>query len=167
MTIETLAEGKASPFLDVTLRPYRSLPPEGFMFLMFAIGGTGFLIGFAFFLMGAWPVAGFCGLEFLLVYIAFRLNYRAARLIEHLRLSDDGLTITRITPKGEVTITHLEPNWLTVTLDRVDDEIRQINLRSHGKTLNIGRFLTGEELEDLANRLTTALHAYRSSPLPG
>lgn len=167
MTIETLAEGKASPFLDVTLRPYRSLPPEGFMFLMIAIGGTGFLIGFAFFLMGAWPVAGFCGLEILLVYIAFRLNYRAARLIEHIRLTDDGLTITRITPKGEVSVTHLEPNWLTVTLHREDEEARQINLRSHGKTFTLGRFLSGDELESLADRLTAALQAYRNRPLHG
>lgn len=165
MTIETQAAGRTSPFLDVTLRPYRSLPPQGFMILMIAIGGTGFLIGFTFFLMGAWPVAGFCGLEIALVYIAFRLNYRAARLVEHLRLTDDGLTITRIDLKGEVSITHLEPNWVRVTAERDEDEIRRLGLRSHGRTIPIGRFLNGEELEELSGYLTDALRAYRNAPL--
>jgi uncharacterized membrane protein len=37
-----------------------------------------FTIGLAFWLLGAWPVVGFCGLDIALLQLAFRLNYRSA-----------------------------------------------------------------------------------------
>ncbi len=48
---------------------------------MAVLGGVSFAAGMVFLLMGAWPVFGFFGLDVLLVYWAFRANYRdAARL---------------------------------------------------------------------------------------
>ena len=48
-----------------------------------AIAGlVGFGFGSAFLVMGAWPIFGFCGAEWLLFYVCFRLNYRAARMRE-------------------------------------------------------------------------------------
>ena len=43
---------------------------------MVAIGAVSFVAGVVFLLMGAWPVFGFFGLDVLLLYWAFRLNYR-------------------------------------------------------------------------------------------
>ena len=37
-------------------------------------------------LTGAWPVMGFFGLDVLLVYVAFKLNYRSGRLYETVEL---------------------------------------------------------------------------------
>ena len=42
--------------------------------------------------MGAWPVMGFFGLDVLLVYCAFKLNYRAGRLCEIVELTPAQLT---------------------------------------------------------------------------
>ena len=48
---------------------------------MLCLGGLSFVSGMIFVLLGAWPVFGFFGLDVLLVYLAFRANYRAgARL---------------------------------------------------------------------------------------
>src|SRR3546814_5288173 len=66
-------------FFDAVLLPHRSLGPRGFRILMLVAGGGACVIGTSFMLMGAWPVTGFCGLEILLLYIAFRLNYRSGR----------------------------------------------------------------------------------------
>ena len=63
----------------MTIWPYRSLSPRGFALVMIALGALAFCIGLGFFLMGAWPVIGFLGLELLVVWFAFRMNYRAAR----------------------------------------------------------------------------------------
>ena len=38
--------------------------------------------GLFFLSIGAWPVFGFLGLDVLLIYLAFRWNYRAARARE-------------------------------------------------------------------------------------
>ncbi len=43
--------------------------------------------GLMFFLMGAWPVIGFMGLDVALIYIAFKLNFRALRLYETVDLT--------------------------------------------------------------------------------
>jgi uncharacterized membrane protein len=46
---------------------------------MLCIGALSFVSGMVFLMLGAWPVFGFLGLEVLLIYVAFRANFRAAR----------------------------------------------------------------------------------------
>ena len=50
-------------------------------------GAVSFVAGFVFLLIGAWPVFGFFGLDVVLIYLAFKLNYRAARLYETIDLT--------------------------------------------------------------------------------
>ena len=52
--------------------------------------------GAMFLSQGAWPVFGFFGLDVLLVYVAFRLNYRAARAREEVSVSRTALDIRKI-----------------------------------------------------------------------
>ena len=52
--------------------------------LMLTRIATGVVGGVLFLLLGAWPVFGFFGLDVLLIYGAFRLNYRAARAREEI-----------------------------------------------------------------------------------
>ena len=81
---------------DAVLSPHRSLSPRGFALLMAAICAFSFAAGLGFFLAGAWPVVGFLGVDVALVYFAFRVNYRRARMYETLRLTHDGLVVERI-----------------------------------------------------------------------
>ena len=48
--------------------PHRSLNRTGFTVLMAFVGVVSFVAGIAFYLMGAWPVLGFFGLDVLLIY---------------------------------------------------------------------------------------------------
>jgi len=68
--------------------------------LMAAAGLVGFGFGAAFLALGAWPIFGFCGAEWLLFYVCFRLNYRAARLRERVLLTPALLTVERRDPRG-------------------------------------------------------------------
>ena len=54
--------------------------------MMSLIAAVSFLSGIFFWSLGAWPVFGFFGLDVLLIYIAFRMNFRAARRYETIRL---------------------------------------------------------------------------------
>src|SRR5665809_45740 len=56
-------------YFSAVLTPNRALSPQGFMVLMAAICVVSFATGLMFFLMGAWPVIGFMGLDVLLIYI--------------------------------------------------------------------------------------------------
>ena len=64
------------------LTPYRSLTPAGFKRLIVGIGCAAFLLSLPFFFMGAWPVAGFMGLDVLALFIAFKINFRSAGAYE-------------------------------------------------------------------------------------
>ncbi|GAB4228960.1 MAG: DUF2244 domain-containing protein [Methyloligellaceae bacterium] len=144
------------------LTPHRSLSRRGFILLMAAIGGVSFLAGFAFLMMGAWPVFGFFGLDVLLIYLAFRLNYRAGRLHERVELTPDTLTVTRILPSGRSRSWSFNPYWVRLQVN--DDPRRgaELALTSHGRTLIFGRFLSEEEKRDFAAALSGALSSART-----
>lgn len=158
----TEASPKPQVYFDAVLQPHRSLSPAGFALMMTAIAVGGFAIGLSFFLAGAWPVMGFAGLEVLLLYLAFRMNYREARRAEHIRLTDDGLEVVRIKPNGRRSRLQVEPGWLSVSMDDPPEHHSQLVLRSGGKGFVLGAFLTPGERLEVAQALRKALDAYRA-----
>ncbi len=155
----------AEPVLfDALLTPHRSLSPRGFAILMGLAGLVGFASGVAFLLMGAWPIFGFCGAEWLLFYLCFRLNYRAARRTERVRLMPGLLTVERSDPRGRVQSWSFQPYWLRVELDDPAEPGGQLALASHGRRLAIGSFLSPPERLDLAEALRDALARLKQTP---
>jgi uncharacterized membrane protein len=99
----------ASAFFRAVLLPHRSLGRKGFLILMGFISALSFLTGLGFYLLGAWPVLGFFSLDMLLIYGAFRLNYRAARLYETVELTSQELRVTRVHPSGRAQSLGVQP----------------------------------------------------------
>jgi uncharacterized membrane protein len=152
------ASDLAAP-LDIVLYPARSLPAAGFYALMAAIVALSIAIGVGFVLAGAWPVSGFLGLDVLLVYLAFRWNYREGRRAELIRLDREGLCVRQIGPDGRARDWRFEPYWVRVTVDEGHD--RRLLVGSRGRALAIGTFLTAEERVELARALRAALATHR------
>lgn len=153
---ENRSPTQAEPFRAV-LTPYRSLEPAGFVILMSALSAASFVTGMVFVLAGAWPVMGFFGLDVLLVYLAFRLNYRAARLYETVELTPASLTLTRVHPSGRREHYECSPYWARVNLREGTDGRTDLRIVSQGKELVLGRFLTDAERRDFATVLRGAL----------
>ena len=84
------------------ITPHRSLGSTGFLILMLCIGALSFACGIMFLLIGAWPVFGFLGLDVLLIYIAFRANFRAARAYEEVTVTASELTVRKVNQHGKV-----------------------------------------------------------------
>lgn len=145
------------------LAPHRSLSPSGFGILMAAVSLVSFVAGLAFCLIGAWPVIGFFGLDVLLIYLAFRLNYRSGRLRETVELLPDALTVTRFHPSGRREQFSFNPYWVRVELIEGRDGRTDLKLRLHDRVVSFGRFLTDEERKDLAATLNGALADARRS----
>jgi len=139
------------------LRPYRSLGPAGFVVLMVALAGISFVAGVVFYVAGAWPVTSFFGLDVLLVYLAFKLNYRAARLYETVELTPARLVWTRVHPSGRREQFDCNPYWTRVNLREWPDGRTDLRLSAQGRELVFGRFLTDDERRDLASALKVAL----------
>ncbi|HEY1244097.1 MAG TPA: DUF2244 domain-containing protein [Hyphomicrobiaceae bacterium] len=143
------------------LTPHRSLSPKGFLILMIALGAVSFITGMLFLVAGAWPVLGFLGLDVLLVYIAFRLNYRSGRLYETLDLTPARLVLTRVHPSGRREQFDCNPYWARVSLREWPDGRTALSIISRGTELAFGSFLTDDERRDLASALREALLAAR------
>ena len=153
-------DGPSPPILfEARLTPYRSLPPAAFMILMLAVIAVAFLAGAVSVAFGAWPVTGFCGVELLLFYLLFRMNYRrAAGASEWIRLTYDRLEVVRRERNRETGRWVLQPYWLTVSIEGGETEgPGAVLLRSHGRTLKIGRFLPPHERLQVKEALAAAL----------
>jgi uncharacterized membrane protein len=143
---------------SAVLTPHRSLGRAGFVILMVAMGGISFATGMVFLLAGAWPVFGFCGLDVLLLYWAFRVSYRRARAYEQVTVTPSELTVRQVNHKGRVKEWTLNPLW--VRLDRVVHEefgIERLFLVSQGRRLAIAACLGPQEKESFALALSAAL----------
>src|SRR3979411_3460873 len=94
--------GRESPELfSALLTPHRSLNRTGFLVLMGFLSVVSFAAGLAFLLMGAWPVFGFFGLDVLVIYWAFRVNFRNAKASEEIRVTPSELRIRRVRHRGQ------------------------------------------------------------------
>lgn len=147
------------------ITPHRSLGKTGFRVLMGCFAAASFACGMAFLLRGAWPVFGFCGLEVLVVYLAFRANFRAARAREEVTVTASELTIRKVSHRGGVREWTLNPLW--VRLDRIVHEefgIERLFLVSQGRRLTIASALGPDEKASFARALSRALGEAKRGP---
>ncbi len=159
---ENEVEEKDSIRFNAILHPHASLTPRGFFLLMAFIGVISFCAGVSFVFAGAWPVFGFFGIDIVLVYLAFKMNYGDAKRYETLELTDTALTVERVAPSGKRERWRFQPYWLQVELEDNPAPDSSLTLRSHGRIVEIGSFLTSDEKIDLANALRNELNKLRT-----
>jgi uncharacterized membrane protein len=148
-----------------TLTPHRSLNRTGFWILIGAYGLVSFIGGGAFLLIGAWPVFGFFGLDVLLLYWAFRLNYRHAAAYEEVKVTPAALTVRKVSHRGIAREWVLNPLW--VRLEKTVHEefgIERLFLVSRGRQLIVASFLGPDEKASFAKALGAALSEAKRGP---
>lgn len=150
------------PFFSAVLRPNCSLNNLGFIVLMLLVSGTCLITGTFFLLIGAWPVFGFFGLDILMLYMAFRLNYRAAKRYELVEICDDRLTVTTGWDGVATDLKAFDPYWVRLQLSKSESWVGPLHLTSHGQKLEIASFLGPDERCDFADALDDALQNYRA-----
>jgi len=143
---------------EATLTPHRSLGRDGFRLMMTLCCASAIFSSIPFILFGAWPVAGFYGLDILALFIAFKINYRRARASEWLRLTYVELLLRKIGHRGDAREWRFNPQWSRLSMDE-DDEFGALRLRvvSGRQIVPIGDFLAPPERRDLADALSAAL----------
>jgi uncharacterized membrane protein len=142
------------------LTPHRSLNRTGFLVLMTFITVISFAAGVVFWWIGAWPVFGFFGLDVLVIYWAFRINFRSARAFEEISVTPSELRVRRVSHRGHVMEWVLNPLW--VQLDQkthAEFGIERLYLISRGRRVSIGSFLGPDEKASFAKALLAALQS--------
>ncbi len=156
------------PIFSAVLTPHRSLGQLGFLVLMLGVAAVSFIAGMVFLILGAWPVFGFFGLDVLLLYWAFKLNYRHAAAYEEVTVTAETLKVRKVSHRGQVREWVLNPLWVkleTVTMEEFG--VQDVLLVSRGKQLPVGRFLGSDEKASFGEALGRAIAAAkRGTPLP-
>jgi uncharacterized membrane protein len=155
-----MAETKAAdePIFRALLTPHRSLGRRGFMILMSVLGALWLGVGAFFLSIGAWPVFGFFGLDVILIYAAFRLNYRAARAREEVSVSRTAVDILQVAPSGKARNHRFNPFWTRFRIARHDEiGITAMAVEGEGRRVPIGAFLNPDDRESFATAFGRAL----------
>src|SRR5688572_23462482 len=79
------------PLFEALLYPHRSLGRKGYAILLAGTALIMLLYGLVFVLIGAWPIFGFLGGEWLLFWFLFRKHHRGDDRAERIRLYADHL----------------------------------------------------------------------------
>lgn len=151
-------------FFDAILHPHRSLGRGGFRVLMGVVIAVNLMVAGLCYAAGAWPVVPFCGLDVLVIWGAFQLNYRAARLYERVRLTDADLTVQRVVWKKPELRWTFQPYWLRIRVEDQPDQPQRVTLTSHGQSVQVGSFLSPDERVEFARSLENALRLWRRPP---
>lgn len=151
--------------LEQRLYPHRSLTQRGFFWFMLGVGTVSFLTSIPFVIVGAWPVAGFMGLDVLLLYWAFRVNFRSARAYEDVLVTPIELLVAKVSPRGGRQEWRFNPAWVRVEREEIEDfGVHRLAIVSRGRSVEIATCLGPDAKGLFAERLTRALSEARRGP---
>jgi len=144
---------------QATLTPHRSLTRQGFFALMGLVVAVNLVVAGMFVALGAWPIAGFAGLDVLLIWWAFRVNFADARKLERISITEHELVLDRLSEKYPPQQQRFVRRWVRVELEEDHDRelIGSLLLVSGRTRVAVGEFLAPEERKSLAMALKSAL----------
>ena len=149
--------------LDATLRPSPPMDARALRAILIVVALFNLAFALSFVLRGAWPIAPFMGLDVALLAWAFRASRIAARRFEQVTLTPSLLSIEQHPAKGAVSTSQFNPYWVRVDLQQLTEHSNRLLLHSHGKSVQVGSFLSPGVREGFANALKSALSAAKSA----
>ena len=152
-------DDRNSKVWQATLTPHRSLTREGFFVVMGLVILVNLVVAGMFVALGAWPIAGFAGLDVLLVWWAFRVNFADARKLERISVTEHEVVLDRLSERQPPQQQRFVRRWVRVELEEDHDRelIGSLLLVSGRTRIAVGEFLAPDERKELARALKSAL----------
>ena len=144
---------------SILITPHRSLSRLGFKLFMSFLVVLSFVAGIIFVKIGAWPVTGFFGVDILIAYWAFKLNYESANRYETLTRDGGDIVLHRYFKNEKIETIRLVKSFTKVEIfhDQEREIIGPLLLRSSNRSYEIASFLGGYERLSLADAIKTEL----------
>lgn len=154
-----------SAILSRRLTPHRSLDQSAFRLLIAIFCACGVISSLPFIILGAWPVAGFMGLDVLLLYAAFRLNFFHARAYEDILVTPLELRVEKVSPRGAARRWRFNPLFTRLESKEMEEYgIIRLDVVSRERRVEVGACLGSAARTDFAGELQRALHVARRGP---
>ena len=130
--------------------------------LRFYLGMVTVSFGIAIFFAtnGAWPVLPFAGLEMLVLAVALYITARRCARWEMISIDADSIHIYRSPSKYSPSVSFRRA-WAKIELQPGEKSryLPRLLIRSHGRSVEVGRCLNESERKHLAHELASALSA--------
>lgn len=154
-----------TPVFAAEITPHRSLGRRGFMIVIVGFGVLSLIVSVPFYLLGAWPVLGFLGLDVLALWIAFRLSFAQARACEQIVLTYVELMVRKISPRGAAAEWRFNPAWVRLESETDEDfGMTRLSLAQRQERLDLAGALSPQERADFAKAFGRALATAKAGP---
>ena len=147
----------ATVYLDAVLEPPRSLSTRGLNRVMLMLGAFSAVFSLGFLLMGAWPIAGFLGVEILALWLVFQWSFRAQTARTYVRVTADEVDVRKVDGWGRERRASMASHFARVEFDRTATGPNALRLATSRSAYPLGEFLTPRERETFARRLMQAI----------
>ena len=144
----------------VISKPNCSLTVSARVRVLLLIAIVPVVIALAFAVVGVWMVLPFAGLELSALAYAFYYVGCHSEDYESITIDENRLVVERRSYK-QSSQTVLNPYWAKVVLRRTPSGEAHLWLRSHGKQIEVGYFMSNEERIKLAQQLESRTGAIR------
>lgn len=151
--------------LTIRLAPNCSLTPQAAVRLFGAVCLVSFTIAATLAVHGLWPVFPFAGLEMLVLGWALATSLRRRHDSQEIVLTEERIAVeTRFRERCEQI--EFSRHWAQVKLRGADTHLHpsRLTIESHGRSYEVGSFLTEEERRALAKRLVRLVGRIEESP---
>ena len=147
-----VSEIDASNSFKVTFKPNSALSAVSKQRVIILLTLSPCVIGVAFCFLGAWLVLPFVGLEVVALAYAFYYVNKHETDYESISIEGDSLLIERCVGES-VSQQEINPYWVKVMQHELANGELHLYLQSHGKEIEVGRYLTRKQRELLAKQL--------------
>ena len=161
-----VAELIDTPLFSAVLRPHRSLSLSGMKLVMALVAVASAIASIPFLILGFWPVAGFYGIDFALLYFALRSNFNEQKRSEEITISPLDLFLRKTSESGVSQEWHFNPVWTRLeTETHPEFGVMKLALASRNETVSLGQFLPPEDRGHLIRAVSAALSEAKRGPV--
>jgi uncharacterized membrane protein len=154
------------PVFAARITPQRSLSKRGVAMVLIFVAAVSFCVSLPFVILGAWPIAGFFGLDVLLVWLAFRIHQRDAMAYEEVELTPVMLTLRDVPVRGPQRLSRFNPAWVRLKRDvHAEFGVERLSIEEGRRRVEIARYLGRAEKAEFAKALQDGLHQARTTQL--
>lgn len=147
-----ISEVDAYNSFKVTFKPNSALSVVSKQRIIILLTLIPCVIGIVFCFLGAWPILPFVGLEVAaLAYAFFYINKHEADY-ESISIEGESLVVERCVGDN-LSQQKINPYWAKVVQHELPNGELHLYLQSHGKEIEVGRYLTRKQRELLARQL--------------
>ena len=147
-----ISETDVYNYYRVTFKPNSALTPAGKQKVVVLLTIIPCLVGLGFAVIGAWLILPFVGLEIVALGYAFYYINSHENDYESITIEGDSLVVQRSIAQ-QISQQVINPYWVKVVRHELPNGELHLYLQSHGKQIEVGRYLTTKQRELLAKQL--------------